>query len=276
MFTQVEELSRYRLRGMVGTPVSETSRLPLSRTTESPVRNELLQSLPEEALDDLRPYLERVPLKRRQMLHERNLAVTHAYFIERGLASLLARSGDHSALEVSTFGRCDFVGLPLVLGTARTPYRCVVQVPGEALRISADDLQEALSVIPALQHLLLRYVQARTVQSTQLVVCNTRHPLRQRLARWLLFAHDRSDGDMIPVTHQVLGRALGVRRAGVTTAMGRMEEAGLIHRGRGRLVILDRARLEEEACECYRIMRSEHGRIVCREVSEPPLTAVNQ
>jgi CRP-like cAMP-binding protein len=235
------------------------------RGSNETVRNSLLRILPKDVFEQLSPCLERVVLKRRQVLHERNLPVNSAYFIERGLASLLARAGEGGAVEVGTLGNRDFVGLPIVLGTVRTPHRCVVQIPGEALRISADDLRQAMGDIPAVRQLLLSYVQAASVQGTQLVVCNSLHTLQQRLARWILFAHDRIEGNEIALTHQVLGRALGVRRAGVTTAMGRMEEAGLIHRGRGRILILNRAGLEDEACECYRALRSEHGRIACED-----------
>ncbi|WP_376771061.1 Crp/Fnr family transcriptional regulator [Microvirga soli] len=276
MFVQPQDLSLSSQRPLRPAAQLKSVHAPPSRLDKGPVRNGLLNTLSAEVLEELQPYLERVVLKRRQVLYERNLPIAHVYFIERGLASLLARSGDQSTLEVGTLGHMDFVGIPLVLGTARTPYRCVVQVPGEALRITAEDLRRVLSGIPSLHQLLLRYIQVRTVQSTQLVVCNTRHTLKQRLARWLLFAQDRTHGNELPLTHQFLGRALGVRRAGVTTAMGRMEETGLLHRGRGRIVILDRAGLESEACDCYRTLRAEHGRIVCDEIAAPPLVAFRQ
>lgn len=276
MFAQTEELSLSSQGPLRPAALLKSHHATPGRPDEGPIRNGLLNALPVEVLEELQPYLERVVLKRRQVLHERNLPIAHAYFIEKGLASLLARVGDQSTLEVGTLGHMDLVGVPLVLGTARTPYRCVVQVPGEAFRIRAEDLRRVLSGIPTLNQLLLRYIQATTVQSTQLVVCNTRHTLKQRLARWLLFAHDRIDGNDLPLTHQFLGRALGVRRAGVTTAMGRMEETGLLHRGRGRIAILDRAGLEEEACDCYRTLRAEHGRIVCDEIVAPPLYAACQ
>jgi CRP-like cAMP-binding protein len=273
MFIQAEELSHHLQKPLGPDASTKTSHSSLVRAREGTIKNSLLNALPIEALKELQPSLEQVVLKRRQVLHECNLPITHAYFIERGLASLLARAGGQSTLEVGTLGRVDFVGIPLVLGAERTPYRCVVQIPGEALRIKVDDLRQVLRGIPALHQLLLRYVQARTVQSVQLVVCNARHTLKQRLARWILFAHDRIEGNELPVTHQFLGRALGVRRAGVTTAMGRMEEAGLIHRGRGRIIILNRAGLEEEACDCYRTIRTAHGRIVCDEIAAPLIRA---
>lgn len=273
MFDSAEELGFHSLRDRARRyPLSSrVERGSRSTAAENSIRNGLLQTLPSDAVDELMPYMERVPLKRRQVLHERNLPVSYAYFIEHGLASLMARAEDQCMLEVATLGQQDFVGLPIVLGTTRTPHRCVVQVSGEAWRISAEDLQGLLSRIPALRQLLLSYVQAAGVQSAQLVVCNSRHSLRHRLARWLLFAHDRVEGNEIALTHQFLARALGVRRAGVTTAMGRLEEAGMIHRGRGRILILDRASLEGETCDCYRAIRSEYNRITCDSASEPTL-----
>jgi CRP-like cAMP-binding protein len=265
MFDMLTSASHPGPSGLAALPVElmarpETARSGARRTDALP-RNELLSALPAEDLAQILPCLERVPLKRRQILQERNLPVVHAYFIERGAASLLLRAGERGAVEVGTLGCKDFIGVPIVLGTVRSPHRCMVQVAGEALRIGVADLRRAMDDMPALRRILFGYVQAAMVQSAQLVVCNTRHALGERLARWLLVAHDRMEGDEIPLTHQCLSRALGVRRAGVTTAMGRMEEAGLIRRGRGRLVILDREGLEGASCECHRAIRAEHQRV---------------
>lgn len=240
-------------------------------------RNTLLASLPEHDFARLRPRLERVPLRRRQILHERNGTVSDVYFIERGAVSLLSRVTGRDSLEVGTLGRDDLVGVSVVLGTAHAPHRCLVQVPGEALRIRADDLRCGMSESPVLQALLLAHVQAALVRSTQLVVCNTRHCLNERLARSLLVALEQLDGDEIPLTHRSLSRSLGVRRAGVTSALGDMEGAGLVRRGRGRLRVLDREGLEQVACECHRIIGSERKRsvfeaVTCRKA--PPSEAI--
>jgi CRP-like cAMP-binding protein len=135
-----------------------------------------------------------------------------------------------------------------------------MQTSGSAFRISADNLYRVLSEHPAVRTSLLAYAQAMMVETAQLAVCNASHTLKQRLARCLLGIHDRTTEDEIPLTHQVLSRTLGVRRAGVTTAMGGMEEAGLLHRGRGHIVIANKAGVEAEACECYRTIRSEYQR----------------
>jgi CRP-like cAMP-binding protein len=157
--------------------------LPSLSCSEANGRNGLLRALPGEALDELRPVLERVELKRRQVLYERNVPLTYGYFIERGAAALHLRLAGRGTLEVSLLGPSDFIGVPLVLSTGRTPHRCVVQVPGTALRISARDLAQALSEKTRFRDILLGYVQGRMVETAQLAACNTCHGLHQRLAR---------------------------------------------------------------------------------------------
>ena len=242
---------------------SPCGRSGLREQREATIRNELLSALPQDDLARLLPSLERVELKRRQILHERNIPVSLGFFIETGAASLLSRaSGSKDFLEVSTLGRRDFAGLPILLGTTRSPHRCQVQVAGEALRIRAADLEQALQNSPALQQLLFGYLQAAMVHSSQLVLCSTRHTLRQRLARWLLVTHDALDCASIPVTHQLLSRALGVRRAGITTALREFESSQLIACNRGNIIILDRCGLEAESCGCSRAMKAEHQHVV--------------
>jgi CRP-like cAMP-binding protein len=223
--------------------------------------------LPADELERLAPALERIALHDRQILQERNVPAAYGYFIESGMASLTSRSGERGTLELSTLGRKDFTGIPLVLGTMRSPHRCVVLVPGQALRIRADDFRHALVSSPGLRRVVMRYIQATLVQSSQLMVCNMCHPLAQRLARWLLLAHDHIGRDEIPVTHEHLSRAFGVRRASITLALARMEELGLIQRCRGRFVALSRAGLEHTSCECYHAIRAEHDRLVAPSVA---------
>jgi CRP-like cAMP-binding protein len=266
MLTELRPDPAARLAGpTVFGPYSSTARACQARLrADARVRNDLLAAVSEETLARLRPLLERVDLKRKQVLYERNVPMPHAFFIERGAASVFSRSGDGGPIEVGTLGRGDLVGVPIVLGAERSPHRCVVQVPGEALRMSAGNLKRAVDELPHLRDLLLAYVQAVMVQGAQLVVCNMRHGLKERLARWLLVAQDRLDGHEIPLTRQSLSRAIGVRRAGITTAVGRMEREGLIRRDRGRLTIVDRAALERASCECYRAIRVEHQRVLCQ------------
>jgi CRP-like cAMP-binding protein len=217
------------------------------------VANGILKQLSEGCRAEILARSEIVLLNRRQILLERNLPLRFAYFVEGGIMSLFARAGtDRAHVEIGTLGVGDFIGIPIVLGAKNSPYRCVVQVQGSALRIEVDVLTALLESFPDLRRALLAYIHAAIVRSSQLLACNARHSLRERLARWLLVTSDRLQMSQIPLTHDVMSRAIAVRRAGVTTEMGRMEEAGLIRRMRGSILILDPEGLVSVSCSCYR------------------------
>ena len=210
----------------------------------------------------VRPFLQPIALKRRTILQEHNRPIEHVYFIERGVASLFARTQRDGPVEVAIVGRLAFVGVAAVLGTMRSPNRCVMEVPGEALRITSMDLQRVMDDAPGVRQHLLKYVHALLVQNTQTALCNVRHELDERLCRWLLLAADRLDEKMIPLTHDQLAMILGVRRAGVTTTLSVLEETGAIIKMRGAVQIADRTILENKTCECYRIIAAEYRRMM--------------
>jgi CRP-like cAMP-binding protein len=137
----------------------------------------------------------------------------------------------------------------------------VVQVPGTVARLSGAALQFHTADGGEMSRLLLRYTSAYLGQLAQSVACNRLHPLEERCARWLLMMQDRA-GDQFPITHEFLSNMLGVRRATVTVAAGILQKAGLIRYTRGKMTILDRTRLEEASCECYRTVRDMYERMV--------------
>src|SRR5215472_1711587 len=106
--------------------------------------------------------------------------IEHIYFIERGLASVFARTKRDVPVEVSVVGQFGFVGVAAVLGTMRSPFRCWMEVPGEALRITSKDLRRIMDAIPAVRQHLLNYVHALLIQNGQLALCNVRHELEER------------------------------------------------------------------------------------------------
>lgn len=224
------------------------------------IRNRLLACLPPDAFERLRPHLSRVILNRHQILQEPNRSSDYAYFIERGVAFLFARTQRDGPVEVGMIGRFGLVGWSIVLGTMRSPYRCLMHIEGEALRIEAEELRRAIDEHRELQQKLLTFIQGLLVQSTQTILCNARHEIKERVSRWLLLARDRLDDDAVPITHDLLAMMLGVRRAGISTALTGLEDAGTIHRSRGAVQIVDRAALEQRACECYRIIAAEYDR----------------
>ena len=88
----------------------------------------------------------------------------------------------------------------------------------------------------------------------QVSFCNAKHDIGQRLARWLLLAHERMDGGDLPVTHELLATTLGVRRPGVTEALAVFEQAGIVTRRRGVLKVVDPQALKASVCDCYKII----------------------
>ncbi|MGH6994560.1 MAG: Crp/Fnr family transcriptional regulator [Candidatus Binataceae bacterium] len=224
--------------------------------------NDLLAALAPVAFNRLRPHLRSVKLSLRQIVSPAGDAIRHVYFPETGMISLVQRMADGGVTEVGMIGREGFFGIPLLLGARTGVSEANVQMKGTALRMSAKAFQAAVSRNGDLKARLLRFSHALHGQVTQTAACNARHSLRQKLARWLLTAHDRAAGDELVLSHEFLSMMLGTRRAGVTTALGKMRVAGLIASAAGRVAILDRAGLEAAACECYGVVRAEYRRLL--------------
>ena len=225
-------------------------------------RNRLLLALSVQDVSLLQPQFERVPLPLRTCLAEPNTPIQHVYFLDEGIASVVASTPQGRRIEVGIVGREGLTGLPVLLGTDRSPHACFVQTAGSGLRIQADVLRRALGASAALHRHLLRFVQAFMVQMGQTALANACHVIEQRLARWLLMCHDRVDGDGLSTTHEFLSLMLGVRRAGVTVALQAFEERGLIVTKRGQIAVLDRAGLEAVAGDSYGLCEAEYERLI--------------
>lgn len=218
------------------------------------VKNRLLAALPHEEYQRLQPHLEFVHLSKRRALYEAGDLIRHAYFLNSGMGSLLGLTQGGATVEIAMVGNEGMLGLPLVLRARSTPYRTMVQIPGDALRIKADVIRAEFKRGDKLQHLLLSYTHALITQISQSAVCNRFHTMEKRLCRWLLIAHDRVDGDTFHLTQEIISYMMGTPRTGVTMAAGVLQEAGFIRYKRAKITIIDRSGLEQAACECYRIV----------------------
>jgi CRP-like cAMP-binding protein len=225
-------------------------------------RNRLLAALPPEDLARLWPRLEAVELPLRKVLHMPGEPIEAVYFPETGYVSMLAYMEDGDAAEVGLAGREGFIGLPVLLGTDRDDIEAMVQSPGTALRMDAQAFREELGGIPALRTLLLRFALVHHGQVARTAACNGRHHTDQRLARWLLMAHDRAEGDEFPMTHEFLSMMLGVRRSSITVAAGQLQKAGFIRYERGCIEVTDRPGLESVSCECYGVVRRAQDQLL--------------
>jgi len=177
------------------------------------------------------------------------------------VSSIINDSHD-GKIEVGIIGREGLIGIPVVLGTDRNPFEFFVQIPGHGLRMSAEALTRAMDRSRSLHRHLLRYVQAKSVQAAETAFANANNNVESRLARWILMCHDRVDGDDIPLTHEFMAMMLGIRRAGVTTALHVLEGNGLIRAKRGTVTVRDREKLEEMADDAYGISEAEYERLM--------------
>ena len=225
-------------------------------------RNLLLAALPPEDLARLWPQFEPIEAKLRHVFYRPDEPITAVHFPEAGMVSMIALLEEGSAAEVGVVGSEGMVGLPLLLGADSSSVEAMCQAPGAMLRLRADLFHRALDESPALRGLLLRYTLAFQQQVSQTAACNGNHGLDQRLARWLLVAHDRAEGDEFPMTQDFIAMMLCVHRPTVTIAARLFQQAGLIRYGHGQITVLDRAGLEAAACECHGAVRRQFDKLL--------------
>lgn len=225
--------------------------------------NLLLGAMHPEDLALLSPNLEKVTLARRQVLAVPGQPIEHVYFLEDGVASVVAASGDSTMTEVGIFGREGLSAISVLLGSDRSPHETFLQVDGtSALRIGADRFRAAIADSPRLKELLLRYVQTFLTQVAYSVASNAHSRIEVRLARWLLMCHDRIDGDEVHLTHEFMSMMVAAQRTGVTLTLHILEGAGIIQSQRARITILDRDKLEELAGDSYGQPEAEYRRLI--------------
>lgn len=213
--------------------------------------NRILSRLSAADLALLEPHLQSIDLPVHRPLEGRNKRIDHVYFIEAGFASVVADGSGKPSIEIGIIGREGMTGLAIVMGQQRASHDTYVQVAGKGQRISADKLREADERSNTLHRAMLHYAHAFLLQATTTALANGRSKIEERLARWLLMAHDRVGDDRLPLTHEFLSLMLGVRRSGVTTALQALEKKGLISRNRGNVVILDRKGLQKQSNGTY-------------------------
>lgn len=225
-------------------------------------QNHILAALPESEFSRIFSHLELTFMPLGHALSESGLQMRHVYFPTTAIISRLYVMENGASAEISMIGNDGLAGIFLFMGGETMPSQVVVQSPGHAYRMRNQVLMEEFERGEQLQHLLLRYTQAVLTQIAQTAVCNRHHSLRQQLCRWLLMRLDRLSSNEVVVTQEQIGHMLGVRREGITEAAGILQKAGLIKYHRGHIIVLDRAGLEAQVCECYTVVRNESDRLL--------------
>jgi CRP-like cAMP-binding protein len=213
--------------------------------------------------------LEPVELPLRFVVERPNKPVEHIYFPDAGLISVVAALGKTHQAEAGTVGWDQCTGHTVVLGDATALTTTYVQVAGTGYRIAVESFRALLADVPGLKAYFDAAVQAFMAQCTYTIVTNSRGKLEERLSRWLLMAHDRVEGQMIPITHDLLSVMLGVRRPGVTTALQYLEDRKAVATARGRITIRDRALLKAMAGPFYGPSETAQTRLTGWQPKQP-------
>ena len=230
--------------------------------SSKPGKNQLLAALPASDLFRWQPHIEPVELRAGQVLCDSGCAPRCVVFPTTATVSLLCLTRDGGTAEIATVGHEGVIGISLFMGGHATTSQAVVQSAGQGLRlhpqVARDEAQRAGSAL----QLVLRYAQALIAQVAQTALCNRYHTIEQQLCRRMLLGLDRSATGELRMTQEAAANLLGVRREGVTAAALKLQQAGVIRYGRGRIEVLDREALEGRTCECYAVTTKEHQRLL--------------
>ena len=259
MNTNRKRRVRFRTFGDYFTPAANGIRT----STAVGERNRLLAALSPADLALLQPHLSDLAVVVWHEIERPNRRIGTVYFMEAGFASVVAVQPDEIQVEVGLIGYEGMTGTAVVLGGDRSPHSTYIQIAGEAQCIKADELRRAMKTSDSLRALLLKYVQAFLVQTSQSAIANARAHIDRRLARWILMAQDRTRDKTLPLTHEFLSLMLGVRRPGVTEALQSLNRQKLIENGRNKIVVLNRNGIEKLAGNSYGVPEKEYRRLIC-------------
>lgn len=256
-------LDRHSSRSQPDTRVRpwDWERAASARPFHFPRQNHLLAALPIEDFERLLPDLEPVPLRLHSTIYGVGDRENYLYFLTSGLVSRFYVTESGASAELTVTGSEGAIGIASFLGGESTSTHTVVLSAGQAYRLRVNMLKNEFARGGSLLPVLLRYTHALIEQTGQMAVCNRHHSVDQRLCRWILTCVDRLPSNELKMTQELIANMLGVRREGVTEAAGKLHAAGLIHLSRGHIAVLDRHRLESQACECYAVVKQVYDRL---------------
>jgi len=226
-----------------------------------PRQNGLLDLVPDDVWERLSPHMQLMSFGMGTVLYEPCTALKNVYFPTTAVISVMYETNDGASAEVARLGDEGVAGVSLLMG-GESNCRSVVQRAGQAYRLRGQILKQEFDNGGPVAQMLLRYSLSLITQMAQTAVCNRHHSLEQQLCRWLLLSLDRLPGNNVQTTHELIANTIGVRRVGVTQAVGKLQKLGVIHCSRGRITVLDRSALESHVCECYAVVKRETERLM--------------
>lgn len=234
---------------------------------ERPYRNHLLTTMATADYALIEPHLERAELPVGRDVEKFGQRAEHMYFVESGVVSIVATNGSGRQIEIGLIGKEGITGLAVILGDDIANHSAYMQIEGHGYRVPAVTILDAIRRSTGLRDKLARFAHTLMIQTAHTALANGRANLAERLCRWILMAHDRVDGNVIPITHEFLALMLGVRRAGVTVALHELEGRRLIKAIRRQITVLDRAGIEKLSNGFYGQPENEYFRLVATHLT---------
>ncbi len=225
----------------------------MNNANSAPYKNTLLKRLRPDVVKRLN--LKPVEFELEHEIEYPGKTIDHLFFLEEGMASMTTTFQDGSQVEVGMFGFESVIGISALMGSKRSLNRVYTQIAGHGFSSPVEAGRAEFCRGEQFQSLALRYVQAQLLLAAQSAGCNAKHELGQRLARWLLICSDRAHNNSFKMSHEYLGEMLGVTRPTISATAAIFKEKGILDYSRGQLHILDRAALEKNCCECYRVIK---------------------
>jgi len=244
------------------TRTTSGSRRPPPGTPDRP-KNRLLAGLSAAEFRRVQPYLTPIPVGARRTFHKRGEMVHEVFFLNGGVGSVTVSMADGSSVEVATVGDEGLIGINAVFGDHLVYGETMMQVPDttDAVAMPVGPFRDEMSQRGALHESVSRYSEGFFALLMQSTACVARHQVQERCCRWLLMIHDRVRRDQFDLNHEFLAMMLGSTRPTVSVIAGALQHAGLIRYVHGRMTILNRAGLEEGACECYATVKANFDRL---------------
>lgn len=223
--------------------------------------NGFLDALEAHDLQLIRRHLKIVAMAHGDVLGEAGTPIQQIYFPHSGLISIVVPLETGDRIEAAVAGRSGLLGASAALGVHVHLNTAIVQMPGSASVMPADQFARAASESENIRNLAFRHTQFMLAQGQQSAACNARHHIPQRLCNWLLRVRDAAGQDELALTQEFLAQMLGVQRASVSLVAADLQDRGLIHYRRGDLQITDPEGLKANACECYQAVRKQYERL---------------
>ena len=227
----------------------------MSKRSQRNTSNTLLAALPEAEYRQLIPHLTRVSVSKGEVLHASDEPADCVYFLEEGVASLSVSTDNGKKLQLSIVGNESVVGERAIFKEGVFIIKCAMLTEGSGHSMPPEVFNQEFERGGVLHDLVLDRIEAQITETAQTALCNQMHPIEQRLSRWLLTFADRLHSEELPATQQFIAEMLGVTRSEISRTAGALSEANLIDYARGRVTVINRAGVEDRACECYRVIK---------------------